>query len=642
VASVESKPVKRHPPPPFTTSTLQQEASRKLGFAPAHTMRVAQRLYEGVDIGGETVGLITYMRTDGVQIADEAIVATRRVIEADYGARYVPSAPRRYETKAKNAQEAHEAIRPTDLSRRPSETRSYLDADQARLYELIWLRTMASQMESAELERTTVDITAKVAARILELRATGTVVNFDGFLALYQEGQDEDPDDEESRRLPPMSAGERLTKREIKADQHFTEPPPRYSEASLVKRMEELGIGRPSTYASILQVLKDRKYVRLDKRRLYPEDRGRIVVAFLESFFLKYVEYDFTAGLEEQLDQISNSEIAWREVLRDFWRDFLGAIDGTKDLKISQVIDALDDMLAPHLFPPSAAGTDPRVCPTCGNGRLSLKLSKFGAFIGCSNYPECRYTRSLTAPAGGADGGDRKLGVDPATGLDVMVRSGRFGPYLQLGEQVEGGDKPKRASLPKGVAPDEMDLERAIALLSLPREVGRHPEDGEPILAGIGRYGPYVQHGKTYANLDSPEEVFTVGLNRAVTLIAERKAKGPRRRFGAEPGRALGDHPTKGGPIVAKKGRYGPYVSHNSVNATLPADKTPETVTLDEAVALIDARAERSGPAPHARPRKAKRPSPGTAHHVKAGKRPAAKRPAAQKGPRKPPTEAAE
>ena len=642
VASVDAKPVKRHPQPPFTTSTLQQEASRKLGFAPAHTMRVAQRLYEGVDIGGETVGLITYMRTDGVQIADEAIAATRRVVEADYGARYVPSSPRRYETKAKNAQEAHEAIRPTDLSRRPGETKSYLDADQAKLYELIWLRTMASQMESAELERTTVDITANVAGRVLELRATGTVVTFDGFLALYQEGQDEDPEDEESRRLPQMSAGERLTKREIKADQHFTEPPPRYSEASLVKRMEELGIGRPSTYASILQVLKDRKYVRLDKRRLYPEDRGRIVVAFLESFFLKYVEYDFTAGLEEQLDQISNSEIAWREVLRDFWRDFLAAIDGTKDLKISQVIDALDDLLAPHLFPPREDGTDPRVCPTCGTGRLSLKLSKFGAFIGCSNYPECRYTRSLTAPGNGAEAADRKLGIDPATGLDVLVRSGRFGHYLQLGEAVEGGDKPKRASLPKGVAPDEMDLQRAIKLLSLPREVGRHPEDGEPILAGIGRYGPYVQHVKTYANLDFPEEVFTVGLNRAVTLIAEKKAKGPSRRFGADPGRALGDHPTKGGPIVAKKGRYGPYVSHNGVNATLPADKTPETMTLDEAVALIDARAERNGPAPHARPRKARRPSPGTAHHVKAGKRPAAKRASTQKGPRKPPTEAAE
>jgi len=638
VESVEAKPVKRHPYAPFTTSTLQQEASRKLGFAPAHTMRVAQRLYEGVDIGGETVGLITYMRTDGVQIADEAIGAVRRVIETDYGKNYVPHAPRRYETKAKNAQEAHEAIRPTELSRRPRDTRSFLDPDQAKLYELIWLRTVASQMESAELERTTVDISAKVAARLLDLRATGTVVKFDGFLALYQEGRDEDPEDEEARRLPQMSAGEKLAKRAIAADQHFTEPPPRYSEASLVKRMEELGIGRPSTYASILQVLKDRKYVRLEKKRLVPEDRGRIVVAFLESFFSRYVEYDFTAGLEDQLDLISSSEVAWRDVLRDFWRDFIGAIDETKDLKISAVIDALDALLAPHLFPPRADGSDQRLCPTCGNGRLSLKLSKFGAFIGCSNYPECRFTRPLSVSGdGAAEFGTKKLGVDPATGLDVTLRSGRFGPYLQLGE-VADGEKPKRAGLPKGTSPEDIDFERALALLSLPRDVGRHPEDGEPIRAGIGRYGPYVQHGKTYANLESAEDVFTIGLNRAVTLIAEKLAKGPRKgRFGADPGRALGDHPTKGGPVVAKKGRYGPYVSHDGVNATLPADKTPETVTLEEAVALIDARAERNAPAPHARPRKSKRAAADTA---RSGKRPAAKRPSSV-GPAKSPASTA-
>jgi DNA topoisomerase I len=645
VASVEAKPVKRHPQPPFTTSTLQQEASRKLGFAPAHTMRVAQRLYEGIEVGGEAVGLITYMRTDGVQIVDEAITAVRRVIEANYGAKYVPHAPRRYETKAKNAQEAHEAIRPTELTRRPSEAKTFLDADQARLYELIWLRTVASQMESAELERTTVDITAKVASRLLELRATGTVVKFDGFLTLYQEGQDEDPEDEEARRLPPMSAGEPLTKRSIAANQHFTEPPPRYSEASLIKRMEELGIGRPSTYASIMQVLKDRKYVRLDKRRLYPEDRGRIVVAFLESFFAKYVEYDFTADLEEQLDLISNNEVAWRDVLRDFWRDFIGAVDEIKDLKISQVIDALDALLAPHLFPPNADGTDPRQCPGCSGGRLTLKLSKFGAFIGCSNYPECRYTRPLTTPADGSGViGTKKLGEDPKTGLEVTLRGGRFGPYVQLGEAVEG-EKPKRTGLPKGTAPEDVDLERALALLSLPREVGRHPEDGEPIRAAIGRFGPYVQHGKIYANLEPGDEVFHIGLNRAVTLIAEKIAKGPRRRFGADPGRPLGDHPTKGGPIAAKNGRYGPYVSHNGVNATLPADKTPESITLEEATALIDARADRNGPAPHARPRKPKRPSPGTARHIKASsKRPgarAAKRPTTRKPPRKS-TQAAE
>jgi DNA topoisomerase I len=645
VASVEAKPVKRHPQPPFTTSTLQQEASRKFGFAPAHTMRVAQRLYEGIEIGGEAVGLITYMRTDGVQIADEAIGAVRRVIEADYGAKYVPHAPRRYETKAKNAQEAHEAIRPTELTRRPSEAKGFLDADQARLYELIWLRTVASQMESAELERTTIDITAKVASRLLELRATGTVVKFDGFLTLYQEGQDEDPDDEEARRLPPMSAGEPLTKRSIAATQHFTEPPPRYSEASLIKRMEELGIGRPSTYASIMQVLKDRKYVRLDKRRLYPEDRGRIVVAFLESFFTKYVEYDFTADLEEKLDLISNNEVAWRDVLRDFWRDFIGTVDEIKDLKISQVIDALDELLAPHLFPPNADGSDPRQCPGCSGGRLTLKLSKFGAFIGCSNYPECRYTRPLTTPADGSGLiGTKKLGEDPTTGLEVTLRAGRFGPYVQLGEAVEG-EKPKRAGLPKGTAPDEVDLERALMLLSLPREVGRHPEDGEPIRAAIGRFGPYVHHGKTYANLEPGDDVFHIGLNRAVTLIAEKVAKGPRRRFGADPGRPLGDHPTRGGPITAKNGRYGPYVSHNGVNATLPADKTPESITLAEAAALIDARADRNGPAPHARPRKAKRPSPGTARHIKASsKRPGArtgKRPTTRKPPRKS-TQAAE
>jgi len=640
VAGVEAKPVKRHPQPPFTTSTLQQEASRKLGFAPAHTMRVAQRLYEGIEIGGEAVGLITYMRTDGVQIAGEAISAARRVIETDYGAKYVPHAPRRYETKAKNAQEAHEAIRPTDLTRRPRDAKRFLDADQAKLYELIWLRTVASQTESAELERTTADITAKVAARLLELRATGTVVKFDGFLALYQEGHDDDADDEEARRLPPMSAGESLAKRAIAATQHFTEPPPRYSEASLVKRLEELGIGRPSTYASILQVLKDRKYVRLDKRRLYPEDRGRIVVAFLESFFAKYVEYDFTASLEEQLDLISNNEVAWREVLRDFWRDFIGAVDEIKDLRISQVLDALDELLAPHLFPPRADGGDPRQCPNCSGGRLTLKLSKYGAFIGCSNYPECRYTRPLSVPADGSgEIGTKKLGEDPKSGLEVTLRSGRFGPYVQLGEAVDG-EKPKRASLQKGMTPDDVDLDRALALLSLPREIGRHPEDGEPIRAGIGRFGPYVQHGKTYANLEAGDDIFHIGLNRAVTLIAEKHAKGPRfRRFGSDPGRALGAHPTTGGPVVAKNGRYGPYVSHDGINATLPRDKTPETITLDEAVALLDARAERGATAPHARRRNAKRATPGAARQAKRPAKGAAttpsKRPATSKSPRK-------
>src|SRR4051812_42253255 len=635
VASVEAKPAKRNPPPPFTTSTMQQEASRKLGFAPDHTMRVAQRLYEGIDIGGETFGLITYMRTDGVFMAPEAITAIRADIASSYGKQYVPDAPRNYQNKQKNAQEAHEAVRPSDPTKRPRDVAKFLEPDQARLYELIWLRAMASQMESAEMERTTVDITARVGARTLELRANGTVIKFDGFLTLYQEGQDDESEDDESKRLPAMSQGEALAKRAIAATQHFTEPPPRYSEASLVKRMEELGIGRPSTYASILQVLKDRSYVRLEKKRLHAEDKGRVVVAFLENFFARYVEYDYTAGLEEDLDRIANSEIDWRVVLRDFWRDFIGAVDDIKDLRVSEVLDVLDAILAPHLFPPSKDGSDPRVCPTCGNGRLTLKLGKFGAFIGCANYPECRYTRQLAASGDGADTGTKVLGEDPATGLEVTLRSGRFGPYVQLGEAVNG-EKPKRSALPKGSSPDDVDLGRALALLSLPREVGRHPETGEPIRAGIGRFGPYIQHEKTYANLETGDDVLTIGLNRAVTLIEEKKLKGPSgRRFGADPGRSLGDHPVKGGQIVVKNGRYGPYVSHAGINATLPGDKTPETVTLEEAVGLIDARAESGGSRSRrkAPPRKAASGAKAKATKAPAPKKPAKKTAAATKKP---------
>ncbi len=596
-ASVEAKPARRNPPPPFTTSTLQQEASRKLGFAPAHTMRLAQRLYEGIDIDGETVGLITYMRTDGVDMDPEAVSAIRRMIGQDYGADYVPGAPRTYQTKSKNAQEAHEAIRPTDPGRSPRNVSRAVDKDQARLYELIWNRAVASQMQSAELERTTVDIAANVGGRVLELRASGQVIKFDGFLKLYREDQDDpnqsaEGDDDEARRLPEINQGETLDRRAIESSQHFTEPPPRYSEASLVKRMEELGIGRPSTYASILQVLKDRGYVRIDRKRLVPEDKGRVLTAFLESFFARYVEYDFTAGLEEQLDRISNNELAWRDLLRDFWREFTAAVGDIKDLRVAQVIDALDEMLAPHLFPPRADGVDPRKCPNCESGKLSLKLGKFGGFIGCTNYPECRYTRQFSNGGNGApDGGMKKLGEDPVSGLEVTLRSGRFGPYVQLGEAVDG-EKPKRSGLPKGLSPDDVDLDRALGLLSLPREVGRHPEDKEPIVAGVGRFGPYVQHGKTYASLDADDDVLTVGLNRAVTLIAEKKLNpGKGRRFGADPGRPLGDHPDKGGPVVVKKGRYGPYVSHDGVNATLPSDMTPETVTLEQALPLLDARA---------------------------------------------------
>jgi len=596
VTTIEAKPARRNPQAPFTTSTLQQEASRKLGFAPAHTMRIAQRLYEGIDIGGETTGLITYMRTDGVQIDNSAITQARKVIGEDYGNAYVPEAPRQYQTKAKNAQEAHEAIRPTDLSRRPNDMRRRLDSDQARLYELIWTRTIASQMESAELERTTVDIKAKVGSRVLELRASGQVIKFDGFLALYQEGRDDDGDDEDSRRLPAMSEGEALRRQDLAVTQHFTEPPPRFSEASLVKRMEELGIGRPSTYASILQVLKDRGYVRLEKKRLHGEDKGRVVVAFLENFFARYVEYDFTAALEEQLDRISNNEISWREVLRDFWRDFIGAVNDIKDLRVSEVLDALDEMLGPHIYPSRADGGDIRQCPSCGTGRLNLKAGKFGAFVGCSNYPECRYTRPLAADSEAASA-DRILGQDPDTGRDVIVKSGRFGPYIQLGEQkdYEEGEKPRRAGIPKNISPSDLELDRALKLLSLPREIGLHPETGQPITAGIGRFGPFVKHEKTYASLEAGDEVFDIGLNRAVTLIAEKIAKGPRgRRFGADPGKPLGDHPTLGA-VAVKNGRYGAYVTAGGVNATIPSDKTADTITLPEANALLDERVAKGG-----------------------------------------------
>ncbi|HMF23182.1 MAG TPA: type I DNA topoisomerase [Pseudolabrys sp.] len=604
VAKVEAKPARRNPPPPFTTSTMQQEASRKLGFSPAHTMRLAQRLYEGIDIDGETVGLITYMRTDGIEVAPEAVTAIRNMIGKEYGANYVPEAPRTYQQKSKTAQEAHEAVRPTDPNRSPKDVAKSVDRDQARLYELIWNRAVASQMQSAELERTTVDIEAKVGARTLELRATGQVVKFDGFLTLYQEGHDEADEDEESRRLPAINQGEPLQKQAINASQHFTEPPPRYSEAALVKRMEDLGIGRPSTYASILQVLQDRGYVRIDKKRLVPEDKGRVVVGFLESFFQRYVEYDFTASLEEQLDKIANNEIDWKQVLQDFWIDFIGAVNEIKELRVTHVLDALNDLLAPHIFPPGPEGGDPRKCPSCETGRLSLKLGRFGAFIGCSNYPDCTFTRQMTPGANGGVNGTKVLGEDPETGLEVSLRSGRFGPYLQLGEQSKEKDaeKPKRAGLPKGLSPEDVDLEKALALLALPREVGMHPEDGEPIVAGIGRFGPYVKHGKIYANLDSGEDVLTVGLNRAVSLLAEKKANpGRGRRFGADPGRTLGEHPDKGGPIVVKNGRYGPYVTHAGINATLPADKTPDTVTLEEAIGLLEARAAKMGNAPKAR-----------------------------------------
>jgi DNA topoisomerase-1 len=591
VDTIESKPVKRHPYPPFRTATLQQEASRKLGFSSARTMQIAQRLYEGVNIGGEATGLITYMRTDGVDLAGEAIAATRNAILKRFGEPYLPSVPRKYTTKAKNAQEAHEAIRPTDLFRFPENVRRHLDADQQALYDLIWKRTLASQMESAEIERTTADIGAKgLDGKAYSFRATGSVVKFDGFLKLYQEGLD-DEEDEDAKRLPSLARGDGVGVQAITPEQHFTEPPPRYSEASLIKKLEELGIGRPSTYTAIFSTLRDRGYVRLDKKRLIPEDKGRLVTAFLEAFFKRYVEYDFTANLEEQLDRISNGEIDWKVVLRDFWQDFIGSVGEIQDLRITNVLDALNDILGPHVFPERADGAPARSCPSCGNGQLSLKIGKFGAFVGCSNYPDCRFTRQITPGNGAEDAVPAEgilIGHDPETGLAVTRRDGRFGPYLQLGEASED-EKPRRASIPKKSDPARIDLDTALRLLSLPREVGLHPETGKPIVANFGRFGPFILHDGTYATLKDPEDVYTIGLNRAVDLIAEKKEKSANRK---RPGtlKELGEHPD-GGPIHVMSGRYGPYVKWGKVNATLPSDKPPEATTLAEAIALVNARA---------------------------------------------------
>jgi DNA topoisomerase-1 len=600
VESVEAKPTKRNPAPPFTTSTLQQAASSKLGFSASRTMQVAQKLYEGIDIGGETVGLITYMRTDGVQMAPEAIDAARRAVASQFGERYVPEKPRLYSTKAKNAQEAHEAIRPTSFDRTPDEVRRFLDADQLKLYDLVWKRGIASQMASAEIERTTVEIEADNGGRKAGVRATGSVIRFDGFIAAYtdqkEDGEQSDDGDDDGR-LPEINAQEKLDKQKVNATQHFTEPPPRYSEATLIKKMEELGIGRPSTYAATLATLRDREYITIDKRKLIPEAKGRLVTAFLESFFTRYVEYDFTADLEEKLDKISAGELDWKQVLRDFWKDFFAQIEDTKELRVTNVLDALNEELAPLVFPKREDGSDPRICQVCGTGKLSLKLGKFGAFVGCSNYPECNYTRQLSADSGSdADASvsnePQSLGKDPHTGEEITLRSGRFGPYVQRGD----GKEAKRSSLPKGWAPATIDHEKALALLSLPRDIGQHPETGKMISAGLGRYGPFLLHDGGYANLETVEDVFSIGLNRAVTVIADKASKGPGGRGRGTPAalKTLGDHPD-GGPITVRDGKYGPYVNWGKVNATLPKDKSADSVTLEEALVLI---ADKAGKTP--------------------------------------------
>lgn len=588
VQSVEAKPATRNPSPPFMTSTLQQDASRKFGFGARQTMSTAQRLYEA--------GYITYMRTDGIDMAPEAVAAARDAISDRYGREFIPAKPRIYKNKAKNAQEAHECIRPTDMTVSASDL-ARLEPDQRKLYDLIWKRTLASQMESAKFERTTVDVGSSDGQVVL--RATGQVVVFEGFLKIYEEGRDDQVVDDDDKRLPQIMEGEKAEKKGVTPEQHFTQPPPRYTEATLVKRMEELGIGRPSTYASVITTIQDREYVRKDKNRLFPEDKGRIVTIFLMNFFRKYVGYEFTANLEEELDEISAGDADYKEVLARFWRDFSAAIAETSELRISEVLDKLDAALAPQLYPPREDGSDPRICPKCGQGKLHLKTSRTGGFVGCGNYPECTYTRPIAGE--GAEGDERMLGEDQ--GDEIWLKSGRFGPYVQRGEPTPENKKPPRASLPKGWDKDAMDLEKALVLLSLPREIGEHPEGGM-ISANFGRFGPYVMHKlpddakPTYANLKDPDDVFEIGMNRAVEMLAEKRANpGGRGRAAAKPLKELGEHPESGGPVNVMDGRYGPYVKWEKINATIPKDVDAADMTIEMAVALIAEKAGKKKPA---------------------------------------------
>ena len=573
VASVESKPTSRNPFAPFMTSTLQQEAGRKYGMGARQTMQAAQRLYEA--------GHITYMRTDGIDMAPEAVTSTRETIKERYGDKFLPASPRFYKNKAKNAQEAHECIRPTSISRDAKQLK-LSDTDQFKLYDLIWKRTISCQMESAKLERTSVDLQSL--DKEVTLRANGQVVLFDGFLKVYEESSDDAEQSEDESRLPQMSEGENIEKLSVDPEQHFTQPPPRYTEASLVKKMEDLGIGRPSTYANIVTTIQDREYVRKEKNRLFPEDKGRIVTIFLLNFFKRYVEFDFTAGLENQLDAVSAGKGNYKELLGKFWDDFSEAISETSELRISEVLDVLDDALAPQLYPPKEDGSDPRRCPKCGNGQLHLKSSRTGGFVGCGNYPECNFTRPISGETN--ESAERLLGEE--NGDEIFLKSGRYGPYIQRGEPSEENKKPQRASLPKGWSASDIELEKALKLLSLPREVGPHPEDGQIIEAGIGRYGPFVRHGRTYANLKDPDDVFNIGMNRAVEELAKKATAGSGRGTASKAIKELGEHPEGGGSVNVMDGRYGPYVKYAKINATIPKGKDPEEITLEEAINLIN------------------------------------------------------
>ncbi len=615
VSGVETKPVTRNPYPPFTTSTLQQEASRKIGMSASETMRAAQQLYES--------GLITYMRTDGVEMAGEAIAQARSVIAERYTQKHLPKSPRVYKSKAKNAQEAHEAVRPVDLSKGPEQMKALSPALRS-LYDLIWKRTLASQMASANFDRTTVTLHDKNGRA--ELRASGQVLVFPGYLALYREDVDDKSEDDEAddddRRLPKIDKGATPDCREATADQHFTQPPPRFSEASLVKRLEELGIGRPSTYASILEVLKARDYVRLEAKRFIPEEKGRLLTAFLERYFERYVEYDFTAGLEEQLDEISAGHENYLDVLRAFWKDFYPKTQEIMERQPSEIMASIDEYLEPMLFPEKDDGGDPRACPSCGDGRLALRGGKFGPFIACSNYPECKFTREFGQR--NADGNEdtteypKELGAHPSSGEPVTIRKGRFGLFIQEGDEK----KPPRSSIPKDVEPEDVDLDMAVRLLSLPRIIGQHPETGKDIEASIGRFGPYLRHDGKYAKLGTTDDVFETGMNAAVAKLADAAKTGGRRK-GAEPLKIMGAHTLSGEEIRLMDGRYGPYVTDGTTNASLKKDMDPDALTLEQAVALIDERALKA-------PAKKKRKAP-VKKKAATKKKPAKKKPAKTK-----------
>lgn len=591
VASIESKSFKRNPYAPFRTSTMQQDASRKLSFGASRTMQIAQKLYQGIDIKGETIGLITYMRTDGTDISIDAITDCRKYIEENIGKQYLPAEARNYSgKKAKNAQEAHEAIRPTDINRTPEMMGSVLDKDQFRLYELIWNRTVASQMESAEFERTAIDFSNK--DRSIIFRANGSVQKFDGFLKLYQEVKEvndtEDKDKEDSDEdniLPEVTKNQIIELAEVVNEQHYTQPPPRYSEASLVKKLEELGIGRPSTYASIISVLSTRNYVEVINKKFIPTDRGKLITAFLNQLFTQYVDYNFTAGLEESLDDITSGKIDWIEVLSKFWEEFNKNVSKVKELRTREILDMMNVSLGEIIFDKDDAGKIKRNCG-CG-GELSLKIGRFGAFIGCSKFPECKFTRQLSRiKAAEQDylAEPKEIGKTEDD-KNIVLKKGRFGPYLQVGNEEK---EMKNISIPKGISLDDINLEKARFLATLPKILGIYPENNMDITLNNGRYGPYVKCDKKSATLETPEDIFTIGINKAVTMIAEAK---PGRRSSNEI-KTIGEHPEDKKPIKIMKGSYGPYVKYKTINATIPDDKDPESITMEEALDLIEKRLE--------------------------------------------------